>query len=40
VLWLAFNPASFEWNAVATLTVFAMTLSGCAESRISHAVIA
>jgi low affinity Fe/Cu permease len=26
VMWLAFSPASFEWNAVATLAVFAMTL--------------
>jgi low affinity Fe/Cu permease len=26
VLWLAFSPATFEWNAVATLAVFAMTL--------------
>jgi low affinity Fe/Cu permease len=26
VLWLTFSPATFEWNAVATLAVFAMTL--------------
>jgi hypothetical protein len=26
VLWLAFSPATFEWNAVATLAVSAMTL--------------
>ena len=26
VLWLFFSPASFEWNAVATLAVFVMTL--------------
>jgi low affinity Fe/Cu permease len=26
VLWLAFSPATFEWNAIATLAVFAMTL--------------
>jgi low affinity Fe/Cu permease len=26
VLWLIFNPATFEWNAVATIAVFAMTL--------------
>jgi low affinity Fe/Cu permease len=26
VLWLVFSPATFEWNAVATLGVFAMTL--------------
>jgi low affinity Fe/Cu permease len=26
VLWLAFSPATFEWNAVAMLAVFAMTL--------------
>jgi low affinity Fe/Cu permease len=25
-LWLTFSPATFEWNAVATLAVFAMTL--------------
>ena len=25
-LWLAFSPATFEWNAVATLAVFMMTL--------------
>lgn len=25
-LWLIFSPATFEWNAVATLAVFAMTL--------------
>lgn len=25
-LWLMFSPATFEWNAVATLAVFAMTL--------------
>lgn len=25
-LWLAFDPASFDWNAVATLAVFVMTL--------------
>jgi low affinity Fe/Cu permease len=25
-LWLAFSPATFEWNAVATLAVFVMTL--------------
>jgi low affinity Fe/Cu permease len=26
VLWLAFSPATFEWNAIATLAVFMMTL--------------
>ena len=26
MLWLIFSPASFEWNAVATLAVFVMTL--------------
>ena len=26
VLWLTFAPATFEWNAVATLAVFGMTL--------------
>jgi low affinity Fe/Cu permease len=26
VFWLAFSPATFEWNAIATLAVFAMTL--------------
>ena len=26
VLWLFFSPATFEWNAVATLAVFVMTL--------------
>ena len=26
VLWLTFSPATFEWNAIATLAVFAMTL--------------
>jgi low affinity Fe/Cu permease len=26
VMWLAFSPATFEWNAVATLAVFVMTL--------------
>jgi low affinity Fe/Cu permease len=26
VLWLAFSPATFEWNAIATLAVFVMTL--------------
>jgi low affinity Fe/Cu permease len=26
VLWLVFSPATFEWNAVATLAVFMMTL--------------
>ena len=26
VLWLTFGRASFDWNAVATLAVFAMTL--------------
>jgi low affinity Fe/Cu permease len=26
LLWLAFSPATFEWNAVATLAVFVMTL--------------
>jgi len=26
VLWLSFGRASFDWNAVATLAVFAMTL--------------
>jgi low affinity Fe/Cu permease len=26
VLWLSFSPATFEWNAIATLAVFAMTL--------------
>ena len=26
VLWLTFSPHSFEWNAVATLAVFVMTL--------------
>ncbi len=26
VLWLIFSPATFEWNAVATLPVFMMTL--------------
>jgi low affinity Fe/Cu permease len=26
VLWLIVSPATFEWNAVATLAVFAMTL--------------
>jgi low affinity Fe/Cu permease len=25
-LWLIFSPATFEWNAVATLAVFVMTL--------------
>lgn len=25
-LWLAFSPATFEWNAVTTLAVFVMTL--------------
>jgi len=25
-LWLFFSPATFEWNAVATLAVFVMTL--------------
>jgi low affinity Fe/Cu permease len=25
-LWLIFSPATFEWNAVATLAVFMMTL--------------
>lgn len=25
-LWLAFSPATFEWNAFATLAVFMMTL--------------
>jgi low affinity Fe/Cu permease len=25
-LWLVFSPATFEWNAVATLAVFMMTL--------------
>jgi low affinity Fe/Cu permease len=25
-LWLVFSPATFEWNAVATLAVFVMTL--------------
>jgi low affinity Fe/Cu permease len=25
-LWLIFSPATFEWNAVATLAIFAMTL--------------
>ena len=25
-LWLAFSPATFEWNAIATLAVFIMTL--------------
>jgi len=26
VLWLTFSPATFEWNAITTLAVFAMTL--------------
>jgi low affinity Fe/Cu permease len=26
VMWLAFSPATFEWNAVAKLAVFVMTL--------------
>jgi low affinity Fe/Cu permease len=26
LLWLAFSPTTFEWNAVATLAVFVMTL--------------
>ncbi len=26
LLWLFFSPATFEWNAVATLAVFVMTL--------------
>jgi low affinity Fe/Cu permease len=26
VLWLTLSPATFDWNAVATLAVFAMTL--------------
>jgi low affinity Fe/Cu permease len=26
VLWLIFSPATFEWNAFATLAVFVMTL--------------
>lgn len=26
LLWLIFSPVTFEWNAVATLAVFAMTL--------------
>ena len=26
VLWLIFRPATFDWNAVATLAVFVMTL--------------
>jgi len=26
VLWLILSPATFEWNAIATLAVFAMTL--------------
>lgn len=26
MLWLTFSPATFEWNAVATLAVFVMTL--------------
>jgi low affinity Fe/Cu permease len=26
LLWLAFSPHTFEWNAVATLAVFVMTL--------------
>jgi low affinity Fe/Cu permease len=26
LLWLAFSPVTFEWNAVATLAVFMMTL--------------
>jgi low affinity Fe/Cu permease len=26
LLWLTFSPATFEWNAVATLAVFVMTL--------------
>ena len=26
VLWLSLSPATFEWNAVATLAVFVMTL--------------
>ena len=26
LLWLVFSPATFEWNAVATLAVFVMTL--------------
>jgi low affinity Fe/Cu permease len=25
-LWLAFSPATFEWNAVATVAIFVMTL--------------
>ena len=25
-LWLAFSPGTFEWNAIATLAVFIMTL--------------
>src|SRR5580698_3676771 len=26
VLWLTFSPATFEWNAVATVAIFVMTL--------------
>jgi low affinity Fe/Cu permease len=26
VLWLTFSPATFDWNALATLAVFVMTL--------------
>ena len=26
LLWLAFEPRTFDWNAIATLAVFAMTL--------------
>jgi low affinity Fe/Cu permease len=26
VLWLIFSPVTFEWNAIATIAVFAMTL--------------
>ena len=26
LLWLVFSPVTFEWNAVATMAVFAMTL--------------
>jgi low affinity Fe/Cu permease len=26
VLWLIFSPATFDWNAVATVAIFAMTL--------------
>ena len=33
-LWLAFSPATFEWNAVATLAVFMM--KKCARTQIEQ----